>query len=87
MEQMLCPTCKQPLPRNARLSLGARLHIIRNQRGMTLQELGEALNCTGPHLAMIESGLRNMSLAMFISAARSLGVSLDELAGFTREED
>jgi len=84
---LVCPTCKQPLPADARLPIGLRLHALRTQRGLTQAELGAALDCTGPHLAMIESGLRTMSLAMFINAARALGVSLDELAGLAPEEE
>jgi len=84
MDQILCPTCKQPLPADAKLPLGVRLHMARTARGLTQAELGAALNCSGPHLAMIESGVRTMSLAMFINAAQALDVSLDELAGFTR---
>lgn len=82
-----CPTCHQELPEEGDIPIGLRLRAIRRAKGLSVTELAARMGVTHPYICNVELGVKQISYQAFISAARSLGVSLDELAGFTREED
>lgn len=88
MEQQLaflCPTCRQPMPEGAEIPVGLRLRAIRKSRGLSVTELAARMGVTHPYICNVELGVKQISYQAFITAARVLGVSLDELAGFTPE--
>ncbi|HZE38885.1 MAG TPA: helix-turn-helix domain-containing protein [Stackebrandtia sp.] len=61
------------------ISLGKRVRHLRKQRGLTLDDLGEAVGTAPSQLSLIENGKREPKLSMIRTLARELGVTSDEL--------
>ena len=60
---------------------GEKLRQLRQQRGMTLRELAEALDLTTHgYLGDLEHGRRQPSLEFALKIAMFFGISLDQLA-------
>lgn len=60
---------------------GRRLKRIREEKGLTHQELGEAIGSTKSHMWKYENKDIDPGLKMMIKIADHLGVTLDWLAG------
>lgn len=60
-------------------ALGRRIKTARERVGMTQEELAEAVGCTPQHISVIERGLKAPKLDTFITIAKTLHVSADEL--------
>ncbi len=56
-----------------------RLRGLRNERGMTLQQVAERANIDVSTLSRLESGKRRLALDQFPGLAAALGVTTDEL--------
>lgn len=59
--------------------IGRRIKAARKQRGISQQTLAEIVACTPSYISYIETGVRSMSLDMFILIANALDISSDEL--------
>lgn len=59
--------------------IGARIRKFREERGMTRAELADALGCVMPTIQRWESGTRIPDIPMFMSIAKVLGVTMDDL--------
>jgi|SRR6266567_3425320 len=69
--------------------IGERLHRLRLERGLSLRELAERSGVGKSVLSYVESGARQgsgLTLATALKLARTLGVSLDVLAGTYERE-
>jgi len=75
-----------PRRRDAKLleALGARLAVIRRQRGWTQEALSEAVGIEPVTLSRLETGDRALSLSTLAAAAGALGVSLGDLVDVER---
>lgn len=61
--------------------IGERLREVRNNRGVSQQQLGDALHITVTHISKIENGDRGPSLSLLIALSDYFGVSMDYLCG------
>ncbi len=61
------------------LSLGQRLHAMRESRGWTLDELAEQVNLSKAYLSRLEAAERQPSIAVLITLAKAFGVSIAAL--------
>jgi transcriptional regulator with XRE-family HTH domain len=72
----------EPIPR-----LGERVQRLREQRGLSVQELAERAGTTYQSIWRIERGdQRDPSVALVRSIARALGVGVDHLIGMFSED-
>lgn len=61
--------------------IGARIRFMRQQRGMTLDQLAEKTSLTKSFLSKIERGISVPSIATALKVAASFGVSVGQLLG------
>ena len=62
-----------------------RIYELRNQRGLSQKELGEAVGLSHKAISTIESGSRSTTIEKLVLLADFFGVSTDYLLG-RREE-
>ena len=55
------------------------VRVWREHRGLTQQQLAEAVGISVPYLSQIESGKRRGSAEVLAAIARELGLSLDDI--------
>ena len=60
-------------------TLGQRIRHFRGERGMTLDQAGEAVGLAGSQLSLIENGKREPKLSTLDALAAAFGVSLGDL--------
>lgn len=60
-------------------AFGCRLKEMRKERGLTQEQLAEALNISTPHLGNIEIGKRGISVDLLMEVSDVLNVSVDFL--------
>ena len=73
----------EPIPR-----LGRRVQRLREQRGMTVQELAERAGTTYQSIWRIERGTQlDPSIALIRGIARALGVGVDYLINMFNEDE
>ncbi|MGM0931139.1 MAG: helix-turn-helix domain-containing protein [Actinomycetota bacterium] len=63
------------------ISLGRRVRHLRKSKGMTLDDLGAAVNAAPSQLSLIENGKREPKLGMLQALGKALGVGIDQLLG------
>src|ERR1700741_5140651 len=68
------------------ISLGQRLHELRDKADLSLRELSKKVGISGPFLADIELGRRFPSEEILGKLARALNVSLEELRQYDNRE-
>lgn len=68
------------------LSLGSRVRELRNRRGMTRKMVSKEADVSERHLAQLEAGEGNVSVALLKRIASALNVSLVELFAPEAEE-
>lgn len=61
--------------------IGDRIRFMRQQRGMTLDQLAETAGLTKSYLSKIERGISVPSIATALKVAGSFGVSVGQLLG------
>ena len=62
--------------------LGVTLKKLRNQRGLTQEDLGKRVGVSYAYISMLESGAKkNPSLALLKRLAKALGVPVTDLLG------
>ena len=61
------------------IETGRRIHALRQERGLTQEELANTLGITDRHIRGIESGKRNASIDLLVALANLFSVSLDYL--------
>lgn len=59
--------------------IGARIKLLRQERGLTQVELGERLDMTQPNLSAIERGARGVTVHQVVRIAKALAVSTDQI--------
>ena len=64
-----------------------RLRAFRSEQGLTLQQVAERANIDVSTLSRLESGKRRLALDHIPALAAALGVSADQLLGFTAAGD
>ena len=64
-------------------SLGERLKVLRNERGLVQQDMADFLKCRVRNYQAIEAGEVNPRLPKLIELADYFGVSVDYLLGRT----
>ena len=64
--------------------LGARVAALREERGLTGQQLGDALGLTRSQVSKIERGSRKLDVSEVAVIADALQVSLPEILGVQR---
>lgn len=62
-----------------RRSLGKRIQQLRRQRGLTQEQLAEAIDKTSKHVGQIERGEVNVGIDSLIGIARKLAVRVKDL--------
>lgn len=60
-------------------SFGTTLASLRKQKGITQEELADAVGLHRTYIGFIEQGKRNPSIANINKIAKALGISLKEL--------
>ena len=68
------------------ISLGQRLHELRDKADLSLRELAKKAGISGPFLSDIELGRRFPSEEILEKLARALNVSLQELKQYDNRE-
>ena len=61
------------------LTIGRRIRQLRLDRGLTLDDLGEAIERAASQVSVIENGKRELKLSELQRLARALGVTIDDL--------
>ncbi len=61
------------------LTVGRRIRTLRNERGLTLEDLGAAIGRAASQVSVIENGRRELKLGELQRLSRALGVTVDEL--------
>ena len=61
------------------IQIGKRIRTIRKKRGFSQDYLAGKIGCNSSYLSYIESGVKCMSLEVFVKMANALNVSADEL--------
>ena len=61
------------------LSLGCRLHVMRESRGWTLEMLAERTDMSRAYLSRLEAGNRQPSITALCAIAKAFGVSIATL--------
>jgi transcriptional regulator with XRE-family HTH domain len=69
------------------VSLGNRIQHIREQRGLTQEELATQTGISLKHISVLERGLKEPRLATFLSITEALGVTPNELLIETDDMD
>lgn len=59
--------------------IGHRIKILRKSKGMTQEQLSEAINVSPHYIYEIERGIKQMSLETFMSITHALNTSADYL--------
>lgn len=70
-----------------RLNLGERLRALRQARGMTLQELADAADCSRSFLSMLERGQTDISATLLQRVAAAFHLSAADLLPDERRAD
>jgi transcriptional regulator with XRE-family HTH domain/predicted transcriptional regulator len=60
-------------------TLGQRIRHFRTAKGLTLDELGAAVNMAGSQLSLMENGKREPRLSLLMRIAAELGIDVSEL--------
>jgi transcriptional regulator with XRE-family HTH domain len=68
------------------ISLGQRLHELRDRADLSLRELAKKVGISGPFLSDIELGRRFPSEEILAKQARALNVPLDDLKKYDNRE-
>jgi len=68
------------------ISLGQRLHELRDRADMSLRELAKKVAISGPFLSDIELGRRYPSEEILAKLARALNVPLEDLKQYDNRE-
>ena len=61
--------------------IAGRVRQLRQERGLSQEELADRAGCHRTYVGMLERSLGNPSLAVLASLADALGVALGELVG------
>ena len=62
-----------------KLKINSRVHVLRAERRISQQALGEAIDVTRATIIAIESGNYNPSLELAFRLARYFGVGIDDV--------
>lgn len=61
----------------ARIRLGQRIAELRNERGMTQEQLAELTGIARPHISRIEKGCHSVGVDSMQLIAEALGADID----------
>lgn len=66
--------------------LGARLKLLRRRKGLTVEQLAQAVGVDKAHVSRIENNLKSPSVGMLAQLAQALGTSIGHLLGETLDK-
>lgn len=72
-------TARQPAKHPALKKLGARIRVLRLERGLSQEALADAAKIGRSYMSGIERGVRNCSTLHLVRIARALDASVGEL--------
>ena len=72
--------------KNYNVKIRNRIRKNRKRLGLPQERLAEIIDCSREHIARIENGRINIGLENFIKLAQVFNITLDELAGYEKEE-
>jgi transcriptional regulator with XRE-family HTH domain len=58
---------------------GEKLRTLRQRHGLTVRQLGDQLDVSGPYIVQLEQGRKTPNAAMIIKVAQFFHVSTDQL--------
>ena len=61
------------------VKVGARIRLLRSEKGWTQKELAEKIGCSNTHMSHIETGENKVSLTLLLRLSYALEVSMDYL--------
>jgi transcriptional regulator with XRE-family HTH domain len=64
------------------MSIGKTIRKIREQKGITQQQLAELVNMHRSNYSKVEAGERELSVTALAKVAKHFGMTLDELVNF-----
>jgi transcriptional regulator with XRE-family HTH domain len=64
---------------NLSYELGRKINALRNERGLTMEKLGQIAGCSKAFISQIEHGVTKPSLSMLNRFSEALGVHVSEL--------
>jgi transcriptional regulator with XRE-family HTH domain len=64
--------------------IGARIKVLREQRGLSQGKLAALLNSHPQSISQVERGVRGLTLQQVVKLARALKISTDEILGETK---
>ncbi|MDE7076240.1 MAG: helix-turn-helix domain-containing protein [Clostridia bacterium] len=67
---------------NVKESLGKRIKILRNEIGISQEELADRAEIDRTYITSVECGKRNISIVNIEKIAKALGVTLSKLFDF-----
>lgn len=67
---------------NIKEKVGKRIKYLRNQLGMSQEELSDKADIDRTYITSVENGKRNISIVNIEKIANALGVSLSKLFDF-----
>ena len=67
---------------NIKESLGKRIKILRNEIGISQEELADRAEIDRTYITSVECGKRNISIVNIEKIAKALGVTLSKLFDF-----
>lgn len=68
-----------PKERDTSIALGKAIRVLRQNKGMTQEELAVKVEVHPTYISMIEAGRRNVTWGTVRRLSRGLGVSMSEL--------
>jgi len=61
------------------LRFGEKLRTLRQRHGLTVRQVGEMLEVSGPYVVQMEQGQKTPNAAMILKIANIFGVCTDKL--------
>lgn len=74
------------MPTELQIAWGRRLREVRTEREMSGSELASKTGVTRQHIQRIETGKCTASDSVRVRIAEALGVSVDDIFDYTRQE-
>jgi transcriptional regulator with XRE-family HTH domain len=66
-------------PQSLTNEIGGKIKTLRNERGLTMEKLGQIVGCSKAFISQIEHGITKPSLSMLNRFSEALGVPVSEL--------
>jgi len=77
---------QQPLEMELAASLGTRIKALRDEQRLSQRQLAEKAQISKSMIAKYENGLHLAPVTVLVRLARVLGVTVDQLLGYARQD-